>query len=1233
MSRRITGRRLLAATLASLASVVGMVGTAGPVRATASFSFARLAGSNRYDTARRVAAGTFASGVATALVANGSLAHFPDALAASYEAGYVGAPILLTDANTVPAETDQALSSLHVQNVIILGQTAAVSDAVAAHLSAEHYNVSRLGGATRYDTAKVVAETPPASRVGRDPSGKPTAIVASGANFPDALVAGPLGYGKAFPVLLTDPNGLSSQTQQALSDLGVKNVLIPGGPAAVSSTVEGQIQAMGISTKRFSGQDRTDTAAQVASYAVQSLGFTNTALNLARGDDPADSLSSAPLGGTKMTPLLLTEDPNTLGSYSGQYLTANAGTLVGGTILGGLAAVSQAVQNQATADAQAPPSAPKLTAAAAVAGSAILQLSFNEPIMCSSVDANGSDFSVIDGSTADAVTAAACSSPTNGASATINLTVATPPAGGDRLTVTSKKGADGDTVKDANAATEAVGDSASTTAVIAPKLTGVSAVSGSTSVTATYNEAVVCSSVDANGSDYTVTVAGAADAVTAASCPGTSAQTVTLTLATAPSATGQAVAVTSATGADGNTVLDAGGHAEPVGDSVTANTTGTIVPTLSAASAGSTKNITLTYNEAITCATVDANGSDYTVSDTPSGGTAAADAPTAAACSPATATTAATVSLTVTTAPKAGDTVTITAQVGADHDTVVDPAHNAEVVGDHITATFIVPTFSSASAGGGTTAVTVSYDEPIQCASVDTNGSDYLVSNNGNADNPSAASCVNPTSGMSSTVTLTVPTAPQAGVPVAVAAQVGKDADTVLDANGSAQPVGDHVSTVAAVVPLLSAVASFDRDQTITLTLNEAVVCSSVDTNGSDYTVTDQAAADLVTAAACVGSGTVSNQVNLTLFTSPRQGDSVVVTAQAGSDGNTVLDQAGRAEPVGDQVTSTTAPGPTMTTVSASSAANTVTLTFSEALACSSVDTNGSDFSVSVNGTADTPTAGACSNPSATNTSATVSLTVPNPPSTGATVTVTAKLGSDGNTVLAAADGGPEPVGDTKSATVTAPAFSQALFTPSSTSSSAASQVTLLYSTPILCSSVDPHGANYSVTLNGSADSVNAASCTGTQASNIELTVGTAPASGSSTVVVTAQNPTVTDVNGNHQAIGDHVTAATVHFLSSTESAGGTTITLTYNTPVACSTVDSDASDYSLTVSAPTAPTLVSASCAGASSTTVTLIASQFFAPGEQVTVTLKSAGTDGNTVLDPYRDVQLAGDSTTHSV
>jgi putative cell wall-binding protein len=282
-----------------------------PARATSAVSFSALSGTDRYDTAARLAEATFTTSNA-AILASG--VSFADALAGSYLAGRLNAPILLTDPNTLSTAAMAALAALRVKNVTILGGPIAVSTAIDEQLAATQTTsatggpivVTRIAGADRYQTAAMVAAQPGAAAVGLV-SGAKTAIVASGLSYPDAVASGPMAFASALPILLTDPTSLSPATSAALAALGVTNVVIPGGTAAVSAQVETQLQAAHITTTRLIGTDRFDTAVKVANFEVDQLGFTYNEVVLTYGLDFPDALAAAPYAGSRKSPILLTD--------------------------------------------------------------------------------------------------------------------------------------------------------------------------------------------------------------------------------------------------------------------------------------------------------------------------------------------------------------------------------------------------------------------------------------------------------------------------------------------------------------------------------------------------------------------------------------------------------------------------------------------------------------------------------------------------------------------------------------------------------------------------------------------------------------------------------------------------------------------------------------------------------------------------------------------------------------
>jgi putative cell wall-binding protein len=87
----------------------------------------RRSGADRYLTAVDVSSKAFAS-AAKVYLATG--VNFPDALAGGSVAGIAGAPILLAQPTCIPASVNAEIDRLAPQQVIVLGGTSALSDAV-----------------------------------------------------------------------------------------------------------------------------------------------------------------------------------------------------------------------------------------------------------------------------------------------------------------------------------------------------------------------------------------------------------------------------------------------------------------------------------------------------------------------------------------------------------------------------------------------------------------------------------------------------------------------------------------------------------------------------------------------------------------------------------------------------------------------------------------------------------------------------------------------------------------------------------------------------------------------------------------------------------------------------------------------------------------------------------------------------------------------------------------------
>jgi len=253
----------------------------------------RHAGADRYATAAKVSAATFASGVPVAYLASGR--RFADALGGGPAAAAEGGPVLLTAPEALPAVTESELRRLRPARIVLLGGTGAVSGAVEAR-AATIAPVTRVAGADRYATAAALARAVFSH-------GVEVAYVATGAQFPDALAGGAAAAADGGPLLLTPTDALPQVVRDALAELRPSRIRVLGGPAAVSEAVVDELGPLAGSggVQRISGADRYETAARVAATVFP----TAPVVFVATGADFPDALAAVPAAAAAGAPLLL----------------------------------------------------------------------------------------------------------------------------------------------------------------------------------------------------------------------------------------------------------------------------------------------------------------------------------------------------------------------------------------------------------------------------------------------------------------------------------------------------------------------------------------------------------------------------------------------------------------------------------------------------------------------------------------------------------------------------------------------------------------------------------------------------------------------------------------------------------------------------------------------------------------------------------------------------------------
>jgi putative cell wall-binding protein len=193
--------------------------------------------------------------------------NYPDTLVASLAANKIGAPVLLTSARELPAETEEELNNLSPSNIYIIGGPAVVSKSLEESLSIE-YTVVRLWGMTRYGTAVEVAEyfweSAPQALLVWDALKKP-----GDGNSELVSEARDLAMQDEMPMLLIGKNHIPGQVVDALNNLSVESVVLVGN---VGSDVIDTLDEMGIEiSEQIKGEDVNKTRTKLRDRIMEKL--------------------------------------------------------------------------------------------------------------------------------------------------------------------------------------------------------------------------------------------------------------------------------------------------------------------------------------------------------------------------------------------------------------------------------------------------------------------------------------------------------------------------------------------------------------------------------------------------------------------------------------------------------------------------------------------------------------------------------------------------------------------------------------------------------------------------------------------------------------------------------------------------------------------------------------------------------------------------------------------------
>lgn len=384
-THRRRGRRSLAAIAAALlmASVLAVV-AGSPAQAANTSSEAlvdtnddgvpdarEFGGRDRYDTALRLA-NNFGKtkglgSVPVAFVASGYT--LVDAVSVSGLAGFLDAPVLLTQTDSLHGGVSDFIEDYGINTIYVLGGSAAIADNVLEDMEAlaNSPTVTRIMGDDRYATAAAIASQLGGGAAwcgGEDAA----AILVNGGDvsLAEAMMVGPIAHRLQLPVLMTAADELPSATADFIEAEDIEHVVIVGGTDGVSEDVEDAVSDAGVDTvERIAGDTAAATSVELAGLLT---GDCKDDLAPASGDTVAlvnrdalpDGIAAAPVlsstyDGGHLVPILVVGD--TLPASVRDYLAATPESVGGNKLslsivaIGGTAAVSDSVMQAALAAA------------------------------------------------------------------------------------------------------------------------------------------------------------------------------------------------------------------------------------------------------------------------------------------------------------------------------------------------------------------------------------------------------------------------------------------------------------------------------------------------------------------------------------------------------------------------------------------------------------------------------------------------------------------------------------------------------------------------------------------------------------------------------------------------------------------------------------------------------------------------------------------------------------------
>lgn len=267
--------------------------------------------------------------------------------------GEVGAPVLLTDGDEIPAPTAGTLSRLDPTGAELAdnAQVIRVGEGVPP---VEDRRSTEITGADPFELAAEIDRFSAAA----EGEASDSVMIASAEEAAYAMPAAAWAARSGDAVLFTEPDALPEATRAALEEHENPDIYVLGPESVISSEVEEELGDLGGSVERIQGETAVENAIEFARYSSGSFGWGLVTpghnFTLVSDSRPADAAAAAALAGNgTYAPLLLTDSadelPGPLRSYfldiqPGFEENPNTGVFNRVWILGDQSTISLSVQ-------------------------------------------------------------------------------------------------------------------------------------------------------------------------------------------------------------------------------------------------------------------------------------------------------------------------------------------------------------------------------------------------------------------------------------------------------------------------------------------------------------------------------------------------------------------------------------------------------------------------------------------------------------------------------------------------------------------------------------------------------------------------------------------------------------------------------------------------------------------------------------------------------------------------